>query len=294
MDLKAKQVDFNQRTRDLWESYASHRRQVTRLAQAALESLPTTEAPRSLCVLGSGNGNDLDLEVLAKHFQAIHLFDLDEAASQHLRQRYQGQTAILDRLHFESAVDITGVQQQLEQYKQNPNQTDVDALAKLAKNPQWPRADQKYDVVLSCCILTQLYDSVLATVGEKSSNYLPTMFAIREGHLRLIMRLLKAYGRGLLVTDFVSSDTLPELNTELSDQELLELSRTAINERNFFTGGNPFAIKQSLESLLNNNSDRDSPALTIDVAPPWKWQLGARSYLATALGFSCPQNLTQT
>ena len=154
-----------------------------------------------------------------------------------------------------------------------------------AQNPQWPEGHQQYDVVVSCCLLTQLISGVLFTVGGDSPHYLPTVLAIRAGHLRLMKQLLKTDGRGLLVTDFVSSDTLPALANANDDAAVLAISRMAIDQRNFFTGGNPFAVKQNLEALLGNELP-STPQPAIDIAPPWRWQLGSRYYLVTALGFS--------
>ena len=285
MNLKERQAAFNDVTRDYWQSYASHRQKVTELILAAATHSPTNQQQRTLCILGAGNGNDLDLESLAGQFDAIHLFDFDETASQHIRNRYQDQAATLERLHFEPPVDVTGVQQQLEQFAAEPSDSAAKALADLTQNPQWPQEDQQYDVVVSCCLLTQLIAGVLYTVGGDSPHYLPTVLAIRAGHLRLMERLLKTDGRGLLITDFVSSDTLPALSNADDDAAVLAISRMAIDQRNFFTGGNPFAVKQNLESILRANLPANQlPA--IDIAPPWRWQLGSRFYLVTALSFS--------
>ena len=105
---------------------------------------------------------------------------------------------------------------------------------------------------------------------------------IRDGHLNLMSRLIRPAGVGVLVTDFVSSDTLPELNQANTAQAVLEVSRKAIETRNFFTGTNPWAIKDSLLKITPETSE-----LPGSIAPPWRWKIGPqRSYAVTAITFS--------
>src|SRR5262249_19148251 len=63
----------NASSRSGWERYAAHRRVVTSL-------LTSGTAGGRLCVLGAGNGNDLDLPALLKAFREVHLVDLDAEA----------------------------------------------------------------------------------------------------------------------------------------------------------------------------------------------------------------------
>jgi len=76
MWLIDEQLQANQSTRASFDAYREHREHTTRLA---LESR-RTEEPGTLCVLGAGNCLDLDLPRLARHFSAIHLVDVDQAA----------------------------------------------------------------------------------------------------------------------------------------------------------------------------------------------------------------------
>ena len=103
---------------------------------------------------------------------------------------------------------------------------------------------------------------------------------MRDGHLNLLARLRKPNGRVILATDFVSSDTLPELKTVEDADAVIKLSRQAIERRNFFTGANPFSIREKLVELKHVAGPSD-----VDIASPWRWQFGGRCYLATALSY---------
>ena len=111
------------------------------------------------------------------------------------------------------------------------------------------------------------------------------LIAIRDGHLKLMEKLIRPGGAGVLITDFVSSDTLPELATiDDAPETVLATARKAIDQRNFFTGTNPWAMKDALAKLIS-----EDPFEPWSIAPPWRWQIGEkRSYLVTAINFSKP------
>jgi hypothetical protein len=65
----------NAETRQQWAAFAGHRQQLTRIVQKHVAA-----SAGSLCVLGAGNGTDLDLRWLNNRFQDVLLIDLDEEA----------------------------------------------------------------------------------------------------------------------------------------------------------------------------------------------------------------------
>ena len=67
------QFEYNATSRDCWGRFRAHRDKVTGLLSNA------TPANR-LCVLGAGNANDLDLNVLLHFYREMHLTDLDADA----------------------------------------------------------------------------------------------------------------------------------------------------------------------------------------------------------------------
>ncbi len=108
----------------------------------------------------------------------------------------------------------------------------------------------------------------------------PAVLAIRSQHVQLLRQLLLPGGRGLLITDFVSSDTCPELiRFPLAD--LPQAARRWIEQGNFFTGVNPFAIQRHLLQ-----ESQDPPKIgRIELVKPWKWDLGPRTYAVSAVRF---------
>src|SRR6187399_585339 len=76
-DTKSRMIralaDRHQSSVDLTELYAPHRERVMAL-------IPEQPAGGTLCVLGAGRCDDLDLPRLARRFTRIHLVDLDGKA----------------------------------------------------------------------------------------------------------------------------------------------------------------------------------------------------------------------
>src|SRR5690348_7317196 len=73
----------NRQARDDWELFSTHR---ARLTEAILGLAPPAGSP-SLCLLGAGNCNDVDLPALAARFAEVHLVDIDPAGLDRARQR---------------------------------------------------------------------------------------------------------------------------------------------------------------------------------------------------------------
>ena len=72
----AEQIASNQSALGHEASFAEHR---ARLTREIAERAPASGRGR-LCLLGAGNANDVDLELLAKRFAEVHLVDLDRDA----------------------------------------------------------------------------------------------------------------------------------------------------------------------------------------------------------------------
>jgi hypothetical protein len=73
---------------------------------------------------------------------------------------------------------------------------------------------------------------------------------------------------------------LPQLSSA-TDQQLESLLAQAIDQGNFFTGVNPAVLAQRLgaESICGGPS-------SVQVYPPWRWQLGNRSYAVCAVAMA--------
>lgn len=269
---------FNERTGASWESYASHRRRLTDLL---LESKPAGAA--SLCVLGAGNCNDLELGELAGAYEEIRLADIDGHAL--LRGVARQSPANPQRLSLLGDCDVTGVAGQLAAFRPDSPASDAD-IAQCLEALAGSSAAEKiragrsaaFDVVASTCLLSQLVEAVRRTLGESHPRLVDLVLAIRRQHLRLLTRLAAPGGVMLLVTDFVSSETAPEL---LSDGEvdLVRLASRLLQSGNFFTGANPLAIRRewSADPLVA------SRLALVELLAPWKWRLEHRTFLVAAV-----------
>ena len=263
--LSEVQYQRNRKTRGDWDAYTSHREHTTSLI---LEAAGERDAP-SLCLLGAGNGNDLDLTRLVDRFAEISLVDLDgEALGFCLSQL---DPADANRVHCVSHIDLSGLMHLLPSLAlESPDSERWQAAWKIAGAPPEARELGSFDVVVSTCLLTQMIDSVVTGLGDQHPSLAELVIRLREGHLKLIASLLSTEGSPLLTTDFVTSDTPPG-SASLPDSELGIYLKSAIEQRNFFTGTNPAVIAQQFGVLAATGK-------RVIVRGPWRWSMGPRTY----------------
>jgi hypothetical protein len=264
----------NQTTRDRWQTMASHRTRVMELIAEA-----RGETGRSLCVLGAGNANDIDLAALARDFERIALVDLDAQAVTRAVERMP--EADLPRIQLHGGLDLTGILATLESWRTGhvPADAEMSAAINSAGSPR-PPAVEPFDVVVSTCLLTQLIDSIYLCLGASHHRREELVLAVRNGHLELMVDLLKPGGRGVLVTDFVSSETAPELAT-IDDEQVPRAAVRWINAGNFFTGANPYAIRDYFLKLRYAGRVIED----VQVCPAWRWDIGAKQLAVAAVTF---------
>jgi hypothetical protein len=217
----------------------------------------------------------LELPQLASRFREILLVDLDgEAVDSGVRAQLGDAAAGVRHL----AGDVTNAYPIFDDLIHGRSRIDerIDELRRqLARPPLLVAAEEKFDCVLSACVLSQLIDAVGMAAGQTDPRYLELVLATRRQHLAAMLGLLAPGGTLILLTDFVSSVTCPDLSA-IPDGQLPLYAATQIAAGNFFTGLKPQAVSQALSQLLPAGC---SPAL---VLPPWKWDLGPRLYLVTA------------
>ncbi|HVW27834.1 MAG TPA: hypothetical protein VHC69_20855 [Polyangiaceae bacterium] len=213
-----------------------------------MHEIGRTRAGGRSCVFGAGNCNDLELPRLLSSFDELHLVDIDEAAMRAgiVRQGVESNEKI--RLH--GGVDFSDL-------------ANVDGVL--------PQAD----VVVSTCVLSQLIDSV-ARASSSAGAAKERAVAVRDRHLDVLLRSTAPGGHAILVTDLVSSDTAPELRT-CPELQLSKLRDQLIARHNYFHGTNPHAIEQALTSRHGTRLAR------LERRPPWRWSIGDRVFLVTAL-----------
>jgi hypothetical protein len=173
-----------------WETFAGHRDRLTRLLRAA-------QRGEGLCVLGAGNGDDLDLVALVREFGEVHLVDLDGQALRRARARVP--EAVARRLVLHGDVDLTGLLDGVERWGE-----DDAALAELAAEAASllaARLGRTFDVVLSSCVLSQLCTPFLRVLARRPAEWVTLMRAVGRTHFELAARLTRPGGTAVVLGD---------------------------------------------------------------------------------------------
>jgi hypothetical protein len=191
-----------------WDLYTAHREKVTRLTLHALSYHPFGR----VCVLGAGNCNDLNLTEIARKAAEIHLVDFDDVALDRAQARANAQmgdcSADAATLLTHRGVDLTG----LSSYLLGDDVSSAESIVERALEGPKIGIGQPFDVVISAGLLTQLISLPVDALGEGNASLNSVIIAVRTAHLRLMRTLLECGGHGILVTDVVSSDTIPGLS----------------------------------------------------------------------------------
>lgn len=270
MDLH---VRNNDGSAGLWDLYAGHREHLTDLVAA--------RGPAGrLAVLGAGNANNLELATLTARFEEVHLADLDAFA---LRRAARRQTAVTRaRLVLHAERDLGGLLARLPAWRERA--PDAEALARAAPAAGARVALQlpgPFDVVVSDCLLSQMAWSCFQALGDGPllMNVLDVALA---AHLRALIALTRPGGRCLLVTDVISSDTLPldRLFPQLDGEAFL---RRLDERRALFSGTSPVLARTMLAQDPVLAREVEDVALTA----PWLWRVSEkRTVLVYGLAFS--------
>jgi len=237
---------LNALTAGLADAYAPHRARVMGLAREAAAASGVDH----LVILGAGNCNDVDLAELLEAYEAVTLVDIDAAAM--ARAVRPLGPAARARLH-RHALDL-GVA--------DP------ALARRILGADGRGAS----AVLSATLLTQLIAGGLD--GAAAGSALAGAAARRRRlHLSQMMRLLAPGGRGILVTDLVSSAQAGVL----AGARLAECCAAGT----YFAGTRPREVLADMARLPR------LAAGSLRRTAPWVWTLEhPYAYLVYAASFS--------
>ncbi|HEY3495811.1 MAG TPA: hypothetical protein VGK73_14030 [Polyangiaceae bacterium] len=254
--------------------FAGHRR---RLTQILTRDVPLG-SELTLCVLGAGNANDLDLEVLAARYRAIHLVDIDPEAVERAHARESSATR--ERLVRHAPIDVSGTLDRAERWAAlqvtpaelagHAEETSARLLAKLAG---------PFDVVVSACLLTQLQLGLLTVLGDRHPLFEAARYTVSSTHLAVLSRLARAGGRAVFVTDLSANDLAPEIEGA-GDAELPELVERLVAGGRVIRVADPRMIREIVR-------ESPGPARELELLPgieAWLWQNGAsRTFLVYAL-----------
>jgi hypothetical protein len=165
----------------LWELYEPHRARVSRLLTD-----PSIPLGGSLCVLGAGLCNDLDLSLLVSRFARLDLVDWDGSAMVDGLQ--QQRLALATNIFLHGGVDVSGVGGILV--------PGAGAVCRVA--PDMERLPAACNVVVSMCMLTQLFDAATSAIGHTHPRLGDVIRAVRAEHLRLLLDLTCPLGIAIL------------------------------------------------------------------------------------------------
>ncbi|MBC8131759.1 MAG: hypothetical protein H7X95_02160, partial [Deltaproteobacteria bacterium] len=279
------QVEANRSGMGHAETFAGHR---ARLTQEIAARAPAGGKGR-LCLLGAGNAFDVDLDALAARFNEIHLVDIDGAALEGARSRVL--PGARGQLHLHAPVDISGSWDRLGEWVRRETQVDswraevAPAAARVVAALPGP-----FDVVVSCCMLTQLQLALLQEIGDRHPAFESLRGLMNAVHVRVITGLLAPSGRGLLVTDLTTDETYP-LDVVGPDADLQKLMADLVSVGNVIHAAHP--------GLLSAEIRRDPVlAAAFNVrfpVGPWLWHNGPeRIFLVYGMEISSKAGEAQT
>jgi hypothetical protein len=271
-ELADAQRRLNRSSAGRWELFSAHRERLTDLI---IRHLP---GPHSrVCVLGAGNCNDLDLTRLGAACAEIHLVDIDGDA---LGRGLQRQPGTVEPAHVHAGVDITGVWPELVALCQRgPAGADLDPLLARARQAANLPLPGPYDLVVSPAVLTQIIATTAEVAGAAHPALDPLVMAMRAGHVRTMLSLIRPGGRALLVTEIVSNAELPELR-DAAEPALPALALRAVMLQNTYQATSPAGIVSWLVQTRPFGAHLVPPG----IEGPWRWQLsGTIAYLVVGI-----------
>jgi hypothetical protein len=269
-----RQIASNRSGKGHQDHFAGHR---ARLTREIIQRAPAGGHGR-LCLLGAGNANDVDLDALAERYDEIHLVDVDAAAVDSAAARTA--QAHPGRLMVHAPVDASGILDRLTAWARRPPGPDETAgQVQAAVTRVCAALPGPFDVVASCCLLTQLQLVLLEVVRDRNP-YFDELRTILNGiHVRTLASLLAPGGVALLVTDLTGSDTYP-LDDLAPDTDLGALMAELLAAGNVIHAAHPGRLSAEI---------RRDPYLRARYAVrspigPWLWHNGPdRTYLVYAL-----------
>jgi hypothetical protein len=271
------QVDSNRSAVGHEAHFAGHRARLT----AEIHARAPAGGAGRLCLLGAGNAGDVDLEALAADFAEVHLVDIDAEAVARAAARVSPRAR--GRIVLHAPVDLSGIFGRLDDWSRvAPAPAAIVDEARSGIDRVLGALPGPFDVVISCCLLTQLQLVLLEVVGDAHPRFGELRAVTTALHVRIVCGLIGAGGVGLLVTDLVGNDTYP-LDFLPPDANLGALMGGLLATGNVIMVSHPGQLSAEI---------RRDPALRGLYAVrspigPWIWQNGPeKTYLVYALEIS--------
>jgi len=270
--VRRAQQDMNRRAPDASVRYSAHRRRL-------MDELPRSGG--SLCVFGAGNCADIDLEYLAKRFEAIHLVDLDSAALERSRDRQP--RAVQERIVLHGERDLSGILPHLDDWaEQFPADSELQQTSLRAAHALLQSIGRPFDVTLSTCVLSQLllpFQETWVMTEEEWDKLSACTCAV---HLATLFGATRPGGSGFLAFDVVSSDHLPGL-LEYRERSGVEL-QAFVDEQ---VASQQVSLSPAPADLLAQltGSGLGAALASARLTLPWLWDIKSAQQLVYGLGF---------
>lgn len=253
--LQLNQQRRNLFTRTFWNDYAGYRRQLMALVEGRRGRV---------CVLGAGNCNDIDLQLLARHFEHITLVDIDPQAVETAVAR-QGPLRNVSIV----PLDVSGVLRILSADLPGKCSLALECFKQRRATDRCP-ALGTFDVVISSCLLTQLIFNARLAVAADDPAFAELLDALRLDHLHLICDLLAPGGLGILATDVVSTDLAPYLPS-IPENVFAEAVTKLIDLGICMAGAHPWQLRRLLEA----DHGLCCQLHRVQTLGPWRWTMRA-------------------
>jgi hypothetical protein len=257
-----------------FDAFENHRRHLTALV---IGRTPEGSS-ETLCVLGAGNLNDLEIERVLLHFAEVHLVDLDRAAIERSLERVPAE--LRSRCVLHAPVDLGGLLERLDRWAalrvtQEELIRHPDAVARSVTEA----LGGPFSVVVSACLLTQIQFSTLQVLGDRHPLFEAVRLTTTVTHLRVLNRLIAPGGRGVFAADLTSNQTYP-LDRLPPDADLRAVYAELLSKKNVIYVSHPDVIRSlsSEDPVLAKGLELRGP---VDV---WLWNNGpSRVFLVYAL-----------
>lgn len=273
-EVLAEQLAANRSSATLRDDFKGHR---ARLTELCARNVPLG-SELSLCVLGAGNTNDLELDELATRYRSIVLVDLDADALERASSRVSAATRA--RLVCRAPVDVSGLLGRLERWASLAvTAEELAGHAEAAAAELRSRLGGPFDVVLSACLLTQMQLGLLTVLGDRHPFFPAAKFTLTLSHLRTLCALTVPGGRLLLASDLTSDDIAPGI-LHCPSAELPALVERLVADGSVFEVANPRLLRE----IASDNPVLDAEVELSPALSAWLWRNGAtRTFLVYAL-----------
>ncbi len=260
-----------------WELYEGHRTRITALVKAA-------QRAEGLCVLGAGNCDDIDLAAFLTAFGNVHLVDIDDEALGRgiARLPTEGQRRRVSR---GGGIDLCGYLGDIDAWGEElPPMGDLLARASATADATVAAIGAgPFDVVLSSCLLSQLWIPMKRTLVLNAGEWRRIFTLIITTHLLTMARLTRPGGTAVLATEVASVDREPELLALGAPGDREQLAAAA--QQRFAAG-----LVQEPETRLLLTIANEYPELAAlkhgaHLVDPWLWRLGDRTQINYAILF---------